>query len=142
MSRSHIDPSRVEEAQGTDAPRAGDPSRAIRILALDEEIAALEHVSPKARLYLALIIPLVLMLIPLMILISRNAGDANLEMLYLFSPVLILVLVPTVIYGIEMMKNRRRLRRLEEELDKLIAYQETGPAHRTTWGGEEGGVIL
>src|SRR5688572_28746609 len=106
------------EQQESEVQSAGDPSRAIRILAIDEEIVALEHVSPKARLYLALIIPLILLLVPLMLIIAQR--DAGLEMLYMISPVLILVLVPTTIYGIEVMKNRRRLRRLEEELDKLI----------------------
>jgi hypothetical protein len=121
--------------------RSSDPARAIRILALDEEIVALEHVSPKARLYLALIIPLILMLVPLMIILARS--DAGLEMLYLVSPVLILVLVPTVIYALDVMKNRRRLHRLEQELDELIGYQERielGPG-RAHWGGEPGGVI-
>jgi hypothetical protein len=130
------------EQQESEVQSAGDPSRAIRILAIDEEIVALEHVSPKARLYLALIIPLILLLVPLMLIIAQR--DAGLEMLYMISPVLILVLVPTTIYGIEVMKNRRRLRRLEEELDKLIDYQEQarllpGRAHL---GGEAGGLIL
>ena len=114
------------EQQESEVQSAGDPSRAIRILALDEEIVALEHVSPKARLYLMLIIPLILMLISFMILVSQTGGDAGLQMLYLISPVLILVLVPTTIYGMEVMKNRRRLRRLEEELDKLIGEPGTG----------------
>jgi Flp pilus assembly protein TadB len=122
-------------AQPNDGLRPDEQSlRAQRILALDEQIASLERLDPHAGRYAAGLIYLLLLLAAVFYVAG---GGAWLFLIRLF---LINVGIPAAIYGALLFQSRRRRRRLERELDELIADQAThrlmlSPAHL---GGEAG----
>ena len=111
--------------------RAGSP-KAERILAIDDEIASLERVSPNVGRYAVSLISLFLMLGAVLVV----SGPVRLDIwLFLIRLLLIMVGIPAFIYGALMWTNRRQRLRLEREMDELIAdHRGAGHPARLTGG--------
>jgi hypothetical protein len=107
--------------------------KAKRILTIDEEIAVLERSSPRSWLSDSALIPLGVMLGALGAFLINSAGY-RLRVLSLW-PVLLLVAVPSALYGLELFKNWRRRMRLERELDELVADSGAGKPGSAFVGG-------
>jgi hypothetical protein len=106
-----------------DLSDAHDSATARRILAIDQELAALERASPRSRLDSPWLIPMGIMLGAIAAFVLVSAGY-RLRTLSLW-PVLLMVGVPSGVYAFELIQNWRRRLRLERELDELIGDTET-----------------
>ena len=96
------------------APLRDESPTLHRILAIDDEIAALDRVQPKSR-YLwygtALLAGFLIWAITLV------AADTSMSEPLL--RVILAVTVPSVIFGVQIARNRRQRHRLELEMDEL-----------------------
>ena len=116
-----------------DLSDAHDSATARRILAIDQELAALERDSPRSRLDSPWLIPLGIMVGAIAAFVLVSAGY-RLRMLSLW-PVLLMVGVPSGVYVMELIKNRRRRLRLERQLDELVGGREAGEPLGANRGG-------
>jgi hypothetical protein len=123
------------ELQEADVQRVGDPSRAIRILALDEEIAALERINPKAWLYAAMFILLMLVL-GAVIFVASGSGTGFFRVIKFIWPLLLAIAAPAGLYGLSLARNWRRRLRLERQLDELVGGREAGEQLGVNRGGK------
>jgi hypothetical protein len=120
--------------ESNDASGTGAQSpRAERMLAIDDEIASLQRVSPKLLRYGASLISLLLML-GAVVVVSSSSRRLDVAWLYLIGVFLILVGVPAAIYGALLSMNRRQRLRLEREMDELIADHEGARPSRLMTG--------
>jgi hypothetical protein len=108
-------------------PPFDETPTARRILAIDEEIAALERVRPKAR-YLwyggALLAGILIWALTLL-----AAGSSEAELLF---RVIVAVAIPSAVFGVQLARNTQKRHRLEHELDALI--EEPGrTSERSGW---------
>ena len=87
-----------------------------RILAIDDQIAALERVRPKARYltYGTLLLVAFMIWGVTLVAAGSDAADALLR-------VILAVAVPSVVFAVQLARNSWRRHQLEEELDALIA---------------------
>jgi hypothetical protein len=111
---------RPEEAlvRGDESPTAR------RILAIDDEIEALERLQPRSRGILYGVAVLVMSVLVGAIGIVASGADVSQYLGYLL-PTLGLVAVPSGILSLQLLKNRRKRLALERELDALIAESAT-----------------
>jgi Flp pilus assembly protein TadB len=122
-------------ARQNDGLRPDEQSfRAQRILALDEQIASMERLDPHAGRYAAGLIYLLLLLAGVLYVVGGGAW------LFLIKLFLLNVGIPAAIYGALLFQSRRRRRRLEREMDELVADQATQrlPASHAHLGAETG----
>jgi hypothetical protein len=97
-----------------DAPTQETPT-AQRILAIDDQIAALERVRPKAR-YLTYGTLLLLAFMFWAVTLVAAGSDAA-EGLF---RVILAVAIPSVVFALQLGRNTWRRHQLEQELDELI----------------------
>jgi hypothetical protein len=112
------------------APLFNETPTARRILAIDDEIAALDRVRPKARYLWYGTALLIGVLIWAVTLVAVGSGAADV----LFRTILV-VAIPSVIFAIQLTRNSHRRHELERELDTLIA--EPQRSHRLLRPTEE-----
>ena len=97
------------------APLFDETPTAHRILAIDDQIAALERVRPKARYLWYGTAVLVGVLLWALTLVAAGSGAAD----FLFRTIVV-VAIPGVIFAAQLTRNTRRRHQLERELDRLI----------------------
>jgi hypothetical protein len=91
---------------------------ALRILAIDEEIAALDRVRPKWVLYLVTgLVALLLLVLLLVTHVANSFDDSFIRM------TIVVVAAPFAAVAGQLAKTRGERLRLERELDELIAGQ-------------------
>jgi hypothetical protein len=95
---------------------------ALRILAIDDEIEALDRIRPKSWILIygsaVLVLALMLGMVGLMI-ADGLPGRSFIKGLALF--MMTILGVPGAVLGLQLTNNYRKQRRLERELDELIA---------------------
>jgi hypothetical protein len=117
-----------------DQSRHPDQSPTLRrILAIDDEIAALDRVQPRSRylLYGSALLAAVLLWGVTLVAAGSSAAEPLLR-------VILFVTVPGAVFAGQIARNRYRRHRLELELDELTG--EPGPYGRNEARGREGGV--
>jgi hypothetical protein len=106
-----------------------------RILAIDDEIAALERAMPKARVIVNGTAVIAFCVLAGAIFIAGTDSDVSQYLRYIL-PSLGLIAVPGGILAIQMLKMRRERLALERELDALLGGSKTAEPSRGRWTGE------